>query len=80
MFTKFSIKKNDMNTHAQDKVDSLMNMAKMFTDNYVQQVTLAHLIALQCLNESYKSSSLESARIDFWEDVMREFTYITADR
>ena len=61
-----------MNKHVQEKVDSLMNTAKLFTDTYNQQVLLATTIALQCLNESYKSSSLESSRIEFWEDVMDE--------
>ena len=61
-----------MNKHVQEKVDSLMNTAKLFTNTYNQQVLLATTIALQCLNESYKSSSLESSRIEFWEDVMDE--------
>ena len=61
-----------MNKHAQEKIDSLMNTAKMFTDTYNRQVLLATTIALQCLNEAYKSSSLESSRIEFWEDVMDE--------
>ena len=62
-----------MNKQVQQKVDSLMNTAKLFTNTYNQQVLLATTIALQCLNESYKSSSnLESARIEFWEEVMDE--------
>jgi len=61
-----------MNKQVQQKVDSLMNTAKLFTDTYNKQVMLATTIALQCLNESYKSSSLESSRIEFWEDVMDE--------
>jgi hypothetical protein len=62
-----------MNKQVQQKVDSLMNTAKLFTNTYNQQVLLATTIALQCLNESYKSSSnLESARIEFWEEVMSE--------
>jgi hypothetical protein len=61
-----------MNKQSQEKIDSLMNTAKLFTDTYNKQVMLATTIALQCLNEAYKSSSLESARIDFWEDVMGE--------
>ena len=62
-----------MTTHAKEKVDNLMNTAKIFTKNYINQVTLANYIALQCLNESYKSGSLESSRIEFWEEVMDEF-------
>jgi hypothetical protein len=61
-----------MNKQVQQKVDSLMNTAKIFTNTYSNQLTLANYIALQCLNESYKSSSLESSRIEFWEDVMDE--------
>lgn len=61
-----------MNKHTQEKIDSLMNTAKLFTNTYNQQVLLATTIALQCLNESYKSNSLESSRIEFWEDVMDE--------
>jgi hypothetical protein len=61
-----------MNKHTQEKIDSLMNTAKLFTNTYNQQVLLATTIALQCLNESYKSGSLESSRIEFWEDVMSE--------
>jgi hypothetical protein len=61
-----------MNKHTQEKIDSLMNTAKLFTNTYNQQVLLATTIALQCLNESYKSSSIESSRIEFWEDVMSE--------
>lgn len=62
-----------MNTQVNEKVNNLMNTAKMFTDTYSKQLTLAHYMALQCLNESYKSNSLESSRIDFWEEVMNEF-------
>ena len=61
-----------MNKQVQEKIDSLMNTAKLFTNTYNQQVLLATTIALQCLNESYKGSSLESARIEFWEEVMSE--------
>jgi hypothetical protein len=61
-----------MNKQVQQKVDSLMNTAKLFTNTYNQQVLLATTIALQCLNEAYKGGSLESARIDFWEEVMSE--------
>ena len=61
-----------MNKQVQEKIDSLMNTAKLFTNTYNQQVLLATTIALQCLNESYKSNSLESSRIEFWEDVMSE--------
>jgi hypothetical protein len=61
-----------MNKHTQEKIDSLMNTAKLFTNTYNQQVLLATTIALQCLNESYKSGSIESSRIEFWEDVMSE--------
>jgi hypothetical protein len=61
-----------MNKHVQEKIDSLMNTAKLFTTTYNSQVLLATTIALQCLNEAYKSSSLESSRIDFWEEVMNE--------
>jgi len=68
-----------MKTHAQEKVDNLMNTAKIFTKNYINQVTLANYIALQCLNESYKSSSLESSRIEFWEDVMDELKKIVEE-
>jgi hypothetical protein len=62
-----------MTTQVNDKVNNLMNTAKIFTNTYSNQLTLANYIALQCLNESYKSSSLESSRIEFWEDVMDEF-------
>jgi hypothetical protein len=68
-----------MNKHVQEKVDSLMNTAKIFTNTYSNQLTLANYIALQCLNESYKSSSLESSRIEFWEDVMDEFKAMTKE-
>jgi len=61
-----------MKTQVKEKIDSLMNTAKLFTNTYNQQVLLATTIALQCLNESYKSSNLESSRIEFWEDVMDE--------
>ena len=61
-----------MNKHTQEKIDSLMNTAKLFTNTYNQQVLLATTIALQCLNESYKSGSIESSRIEFWEEVMSE--------
>lgn len=61
-----------MTTQVKEKIDSLMNTAKLFTNTYNQQVLLATTIALQCLNESYKSSNLESSRIEFWEDVMDE--------
>jgi hypothetical protein len=61
-----------MNKHVQEKIDSLMNTAKLFTNTYNQQVLLATTIALKCLDEAYKCSSLESARIDFWEEVMSE--------
>lgn len=61
-----------MTKQAQEKIDSLMHTAKLFTNTYNQQVLLATTMALQCLNEAYKSSSLESARIDFWEEVMGE--------
>jgi hypothetical protein len=62
-----------MTTQVNDKVNNLMNTAKIFTNTYSNQITLANYIALQCLNEAYKSSSLESSRIEFWEDVMDEF-------
>ena len=65
-----------MTTQVKEKIDSLMNTAKLFTNTYNQQVLLATTIALQCLNESYKSSSLESSRIEFWEDVMDELKSI----
>ena len=61
-----------MTTQVNDKVNNLMNTAKIFTNTYSNQITLANYIALQCLNEAYKSSSLESSRIEFWEDVMDE--------
>ena len=61
-----------MNKQVQEKVDTLINTAKIFTNIHSNQLTLANYIALQCLNEAYKSSSLESARIEFWEDVMDE--------
>jgi len=61
-----------MTTQVNDKVNNLMNTAKIFTNTYGNQITLANYIALQCLNEAYKSSSLESSRIEFWEDVMDE--------
>ena len=62
-----------MTTQVKEKVNNLMNTAKMFTDTYSKQLTLAHFMALQCLDESYKSGSLESSRIEFWEEVMDEF-------
>jgi hypothetical protein len=62
-----------MTTQVNDKVNNLMNTAKIFTNDYSNQIILANYIALQCLNESYKSSSLESSRIEFWEEVMDEF-------
>jgi len=62
-----------MTTQVNDKVNNLMNTAKIFTNDYSNQITLANYIALQCLNESYKSGSLESSRIEFWEEVMDEF-------
>jgi len=68
-----------MNKQVQEKVDSLMNTAKLFTDTYNKQVMLANTMALQCLNESYKSSSLESSRIEFWEDVMEELKSVMED-
>jgi len=68
-----------MNKQVQEKVDSLMNTAKLFTDTYNNQVMLANTMALQCLNESYKSSSLESSRIEFWEDVMEELKSVMED-
>ena len=61
-----------MNKHTQEKIDSLMNTAKLFTNTYNQQILLASTMALQCLNEAYKGGSLESSRIDFWEDVLNE--------
>ena len=61
-----------MNKHTQEKIDSLMNTAKLFTNTYNQQLLLASTMALQCLKEAYKGGSLESARIEFWEDVLNE--------
>ena len=61
-----------MNTHTQDKVDNLMMTSKLFTETYNRQVLLSMHVALQCLNEAYKSSSLQSSRIDLWEDVYKE--------
>jgi hypothetical protein len=61
-----------MTKQVQEKIDSLMNTAKLFTNTYNQQVLLTTTMALQCLNESYKGGSLESARIEFWEEVMDE--------
>lgn len=68
-----------MNKHAKQKVDSLMSIAKAFTDTYTSQVMLATIIATQCLEEAYRSSSLESARIDFWEMVLDEFKIMIED-
>ena len=79
MFTKFSIQKNDMNKHVQEKIDYLMATAKAFTDTYSSQVFLATTMALQCTNEAYKSSSLESARIEFWESVLDGLKEITRE-
>jgi hypothetical protein len=61
-----------MNTHTQEKVDSLMMTSKLFTDTYNRQVLLSMHVALQCLNEAYKGGSLSSSRIDLWEDVYSE--------
>lgn len=61
-----------MKKQVQEKINYLMSTAKSFTRTYNQQVFLATTMALQCLNEAYKSSSLESSRIEFWEEVLDE--------
>ena len=61
-----------MNTQTQDKVDNLMMTSKLFTETYSRQVLLSMHIALQCLDEAYKGGSLQSSRIDLWEDVYNE--------
>lgn len=69
-----------MKKHVQVKIDYLMHTAKLFTDTYNEQISLATTMAIQCRSEAYKSSSsLESSRIDFWEDVMDELKLIMED-
>lgn len=63
-----------MNKQVKEKIDSLMLTSKTFTENYASQIRLAIWVALSCCGEAYKSSSLESSRIDLWEDVVDELT------